>query len=86
MAMPRRCEDCALKAPNFGLLAEGKKRWCAGCAKAHAGAQSMDTRVAAGSGRGSGQTGRKRGLYQVNHCIAAPALKRRALAKKIYSL
>ena len=44
MAMPRRCEDCALKAPNFGLLAEGKKRWCAGCAKAHAGTQNIKRR------------------------------------------
>ena len=35
--MPKRCEDCALKVPNFGLPAEGRKRWCGGCAKAHAG-------------------------------------------------
>jgi hypothetical protein len=27
------CEDCGLKQPNFGLLAEGKRCWCAGCAK-----------------------------------------------------
>ena len=36
-AQPRLCEDCGLKKPNFGLPAEGKKRWCAGCAKGHAG-------------------------------------------------
>jgi predicted Fe-S protein YdhL (DUF1289 family) len=23
--------------PSFGLLAEGKRRWCSGCAKGHAG-------------------------------------------------
>ena len=31
----RLCEDCGLKARNFGLPAEGKKRWCGGCAKRH---------------------------------------------------
>jgi hypothetical protein len=31
----RTCEDCVPKAPTFGLVAEGKKRWCAGCAKRH---------------------------------------------------
>jgi hypothetical protein len=34
----KKCEDCELKAPRFGLPSEGKKRWCAGCAKAHVGA------------------------------------------------
>jgi hypothetical protein len=35
----KKCEGCGLKQPNFGLPAEGKKRrWCAGCAKGHAGA------------------------------------------------
>jgi hypothetical protein len=34
----KKCEDCELKLPTFGLPAEGKKRWCSGCAKAHAGA------------------------------------------------
>jgi hypothetical protein len=34
----RTCEDCVPKAPTFGLVAEGKKRWCAGCANRHAGA------------------------------------------------
>ena len=24
----KRCEDCKLTQPSFGLLAEGKKRWC----------------------------------------------------------
>ena len=35
----KKCEGCQLKRSSFGLLAEGKKRrWCAGCAKGHAGA------------------------------------------------
>ena len=35
-AANKKCEDCQLKVPSFGLPAEGKKRWCSGCAKAHA--------------------------------------------------
>jgi hypothetical protein len=31
------CEDCKLKRPGFGMKPDGKKRWCGGCAKAHAG-------------------------------------------------
>ena len=50
--MPSRCEDCALKAPSFGLPAEGRKRWCSGCAKAHAGAQSFESQRK----RGAAQT------------------------------
>ena len=35
----KRCEDCEVKEPRFGLPAEGKaRRWCGGCAKGHAGA------------------------------------------------
>ena len=37
----KKCEDCQLKRPSFGLLAEGKSRWCAGCAKGHAGAVDL---------------------------------------------
>jgi hypothetical protein len=37
----RKCEDCGLKWPSFGLPVEGKKWWCAGCAKAHVGAKSL---------------------------------------------
>ena len=40
-AMPSRCEDCALKGASFGLAAEGRRRWCGGCAKAHAGARDL---------------------------------------------
>jgi hypothetical protein len=29
-AIKRMCEECALKQPNYGLPAEGTKRWCAG--------------------------------------------------------
>jgi hypothetical protein len=44
--MVKKCEGCGLKVPNFGLAwlpSEGRlrfpseRRWCAGCAKAHAG-------------------------------------------------
>jgi hypothetical protein len=31
------CEDCKLKRPFFGMKPDGKKRWCGGCAEAHAG-------------------------------------------------
>ena len=42
--MSKRCEDCALKRPNFGLPAEGKRRWCAGCARGHTGAINVRTK------------------------------------------
>jgi hypothetical protein len=42
-AANKKCEDCQLKVPSFGLPAEGKKRWCSGCAKAHAGAVAADS-------------------------------------------
>ena len=30
------CEDCAQKRASYGLEGEAqKRRWCAGCAKAH---------------------------------------------------
>jgi hypothetical protein len=34
----KKCEGCGLKRPNFGLPLDGKRRWCGGCAKGHAGA------------------------------------------------
>ena len=36
----KTCEGCRLQAASFGLPADRyrKKRWCAGCAKAHSGA------------------------------------------------
>ena len=33
----KMCEDCGLKQPSFVLPAEGKRRWCSGCTKGHAG-------------------------------------------------
>jgi hypothetical protein len=44
---PRRsealCEDCKLVQPSFGMGEGGnKKRWCVGCAKAHAGAYAIN--------------------------------------------
>jgi hypothetical protein len=38
------CEECGLKQPNFGLLAEGRRRWCSGCAKPHAAAVDLTNR------------------------------------------
>ena len=38
VARSKECEDCELKPPRFGLASEGRKRWCAGCVKAHPGA------------------------------------------------
>ena len=43
-AMPAHCEDCALRQPSFGLPAEGRTRWCGGCAKAHAGARDVTSK------------------------------------------
>jgi hypothetical protein len=30
----KKCEDCGLKQPGYGLAAEGKTRWCADCGRA----------------------------------------------------
>ena len=46
----KKCEGCRLKVPSFGLLAEGKKRWCAGCAKAHTGAVDLKQKKCEGCG------------------------------------
>jgi hypothetical protein len=37
-----RCEDCGLKQSNFGKPSDGKRRWCGGCAKEHAGVINND--------------------------------------------
>ena len=42
--MPTLCEDCRLKQPNCGLPSERRRRWCATCAKAHAGARDLTFR------------------------------------------
>ena len=39
-----------MKAPNFGLSAEGKRRWCSGCAKAHTGAADLVHKKCEGCG------------------------------------
>jgi hypothetical protein len=44
----RKCEGCKLKQPSFGLPAEGKARWCGGCAKEHAGAEDVKNRKCEG--------------------------------------
>jgi hypothetical protein len=36
------CEDCKAVTSSYFMPAEKKPRWCAGCAKAHAGAISRD--------------------------------------------
>ena len=35
------CETCKVKRNNYGLPAEGKRRWCRGCALAHPGAMNL---------------------------------------------
>jgi hypothetical protein len=46
----KKCEDCGVKQPtygfkevtsNSGITLEGKKRWCTGCAKEHAGTEDL---------------------------------------------
>ena len=37
MAERKKCEGCGLKAPSYGLPAEGRRRWCVGCAAAEGG-------------------------------------------------
>ena len=49
----KKCEDCQLKQPSFGLPAEGRTRWCSGCAKAHAGAEDVTDGSNNSSGRGT---------------------------------
>ena len=45
------CEGCGLKQPSYGLVSKGKARWCAGCAKGHAGDESRRVVPAKGSWR-----------------------------------
>jgi hypothetical protein len=33
-----KCEDCRVTVPSFGLVDEGKRRWCSSCSKTHPGA------------------------------------------------
>jgi hypothetical protein len=57
----KKYEDCGLKVASLGLLAEGKARWCPGCAKAHAGATDVvskaprKSRAALGRGQRAGR-------------------------------
>ena len=38
----KKCEDCGLRQPSFGLASEGKKkRWCGSCAGQHEGSISV---------------------------------------------
>jgi hypothetical protein len=46
----KKCEGCQLKVPNFGVSAEGKARWCGGCAKGHAGAVDVVSKQCEGCG------------------------------------
>jgi hypothetical protein len=41
----KKCEDCQLKQPSFGLPADRKKRWCGVCAKGHAGVVNVVMRM-----------------------------------------
>jgi hypothetical protein len=40
-----QCEDCQQKRPRFGFQTEGKSRWCAACAKEHAGAVYLASKM-----------------------------------------
>ena len=44
------CEGCGLKAPSFGLPAEGKVRCCSDCAKAHMGVVNVSKKKCEGCG------------------------------------
>jgi hypothetical protein len=47
----KKCEACGLKVARLGLPAEPrKKRWCSGCAKAHAGAEEPVHKMCEGCG------------------------------------
>jgi hypothetical protein len=42
--MTRKCQDCQVEPPSFGLPSDHgnrRKRWCEGCSKAHAGAVAV---------------------------------------------
>ena len=41
-AKERKCEDCNIKKPFFGLQSERKARWCGGCSKAHPGSLPLE--------------------------------------------
>jgi hypothetical protein len=44
MSWSKKCEDCRIKRPHFGFIAEGRSRWCGTCAKtAHPGATDICT-------------------------------------------
>eukprot|EP01051_Picozoa_sp_SAG22_P008208 SAG22_NODE_612_length_8579_cov_3.684906_6_plen_47_part_00 len=45
------CEGCDAKQPSYGLPAEGKKRWCAKCAKHHPGAVDVKNNKRKPTGR-----------------------------------
>ena len=55
----KRCTDCKLRVPTFGLIEEGKVQWCAGCAKAHHGAHNLIRKMCEVSSNGP-QSGRRR--------------------------
>ena len=35
--MNKKCEDCGKASRSFGLVSEGRFRWCASCGKTHGG-------------------------------------------------
>jgi hypothetical protein len=53
----KKCEDCQLKLPSFGLPSEGtsvrdrKVRWCSGCSKGHVGAENLVSKRCEGCGK-----------------------------------
>ena len=46
MLSQRGCEHCHLgQCPTYGLPCEWRRRWCAACAKAHAGARDLTSKL-----------------------------------------
>jgi hypothetical protein len=68
------CEDCQLKRPTFGLPAEGKVRWCFGCAKAHTGAADVSSSSGTELGMPSVKGGAGAGAGGNFLCLGAPLL------------
>ena len=66
MLVTRKCESCQVKQPNYGMPAEGKARWCAGCAKAYTGAVDVKHPKCEGCG-----------LKEPSLCLPADGRKRR---------
>ena len=59
----KMCEGCSETRANYGLPADRKKRWCAGCSKGQEGTVSLLKH----SGKGCGETRTSYGLPGRGH-------------------